>query len=332
MTGQEVKAIQKHWRWHHFNTLQSLTKFARANYTVRGVFQGERAVVDRSRFLVEASLFSQTFGWGYRRRGNVSVSWGLGFSLAGLLQVAIVAPATAEGVALTHTLEGRDRSANLPVLNLAQTADLTEITTIRLEPTETGLTVILETAAGSLSLPTPTLDGDRLQIDIPNARLALPDSQAFQVTDPTAGITAVSVTQLDDNRVRILVIGSETVSLGESSTQDNGAVLRVLATPSETLASGEAPIRLVVTAEKTPEAPQDVPISLTVLTEAELVDGQINSIADIAANTPNFYFTPGDRVFNFYSVRGLGNSSNVLIRDAVREALIDKVPVNIGGY
>jgi iron complex outermembrane receptor protein len=50
--------------------------------------------------------------------------------------------------------------------------------------------------------------------------------------------------------------------------------------------SDEDAINIVVTAEKTPEDPLDVPISLTVLTEDELEDAQINSIRDVAANTP----------------------------------------------
>ncbi|NJO42432.1 MAG: Plug domain-containing protein [Cyanobacteria bacterium RU_5_0] len=80
-----------------------------------------------------------------------------------------------------------------------------------------------------------------------------------------------------------------------------------------------------MTAEKTPEDLLDVPIGLTVLTQDELEDAQINTIRDVAANTPNFYTSVGDRVFNFYSIRGIGNS-NFLIRDSVGFYL-DDVPI-----
>ncbi|MEL7314463.1 MAG: TonB-dependent receptor, partial [Cyanobacteria bacterium J06559_3] len=221
---------------------------------------------------------------------------------------------------------GFDTFATLaPSSLLTQTAEPIEITDVRLETTETGLNIILTTASGPLSLPAPTIDGDSLVSDIPNAQLALPDGQAFEAADPAAGIAAISVTQLDDNLVCIRVVGSETTPVSDIQLQDEGVVLSVSTPAVEPDIAEEGTIRVVVTAEKTPEDPQDVPISLTVLTENELVDGQINSIAEVAANTPNFYLTPGDRVFNFYSLRGIGNANNILARDSV-SFYIDDVP------
>ena len=210
------------------------------------------------------------------------------------------------------------------MLNIAQPANLTEIINVQLEPTETGLNVIFQTAAGSLSLPAPAIDGNSLVTYIPNARLSLPGGQALQAASPVAGIASISVTQLSTDQVRIRVVGTEVAPVGDVRSQDDGFVLSIFTTPAGNIDADDG-IRILVTAEKTPEDSQDVPISLTVLTEDELVDGQINSIAEVAANTPNFYFTPGDRVFNIYSVRGLGNSSNILIRDSV-SFYIDDVP------
>ena len=204
---------------------------------------------------------------------------------------------------------------------IAQSPALTEITRIQLEPTEAGINLIVETTTGPIVLPTPAIDDGTLVVDIPNARLALPDNEPFQADSPTAGIEQISVSQFSAEQVRILVVGTETAPTGAVSARGDSAVLSL----AGTIADGDDTLRLVVTAEKTPEDPLDVPISLTVLTEDELVDGQINSIAEVAANTPNFYFTPGDRVFNLYSVRGLGNSSNILVRDAV-SFYIDDVP------
>ncbi|MEM7065547.1 MAG: TonB-dependent receptor [Cyanobacteria bacterium P01_B01_bin.77] len=88
-------------------------------------------------------------------------------------------------------------------------------------------------------------------------------------------------------------------------------------------------LRIIVTAERTPDTPQDVPISLTVLTEQQLEDGQINSLAGIAQNTPNFFLfpsSPGN--LGRYSIRGIGNS-NFLSRDAVG-FFINDVPYDSG--
>ncbi|MEM8614812.1 MAG: Plug domain-containing protein, partial [Cyanobacteria bacterium P01_H01_bin.105] len=91
-------------------------------------------------------------------------------------------------------------------------------------------------------------------------------------------------------------------------------------------------LRIVVTAEKTPEVVQDVPISLTVLTEDELEDADITSLDGIAGNTPNFssFSATGSRSFAFYSIRGLSNQ-NFGSRDPVA-FYIDDVPYDYGSF
>lgn len=219
--------------------------------------------------------------------------------------------------------------------------NVVEIVGIRLEPSANELNVVLETSTESLTLPTFMVDGNTLTVDITNAVLALPDGQSFQAANPADGIADISAVQVSANQVRVSVVGIDRAPTSAVRSEDGRLVLSLTAPVSESAeaeATGEeaaetAPInaddgstlRLIVTAEKTPESPLDVPISLTVLTEEELLDGQIDSIADVSANVPNFYFTPGDRVFNLYSVRGIGNSSNILVRDAV-SYYIDDVP------
>ena len=53
-------------------------------------------------------------------------------------------------------------------------ASLVQITGVRLEETEAGLQIILETADGELAAPTTTVSGNALIAEIPNAVLALP--------------------------------------------------------------------------------------------------------------------------------------------------------------
>ncbi|MEM9804009.1 MAG: TonB-dependent receptor [Cyanobacteria bacterium P01_D01_bin.56] len=94
----------------------------------------------------------------------------------------------------------------------------------------------------------------------------------------------------------------------------------------------EDTLRIVVTAEKTPEVAQDVPISLTVLTEDELEDADITSLDGIAGNTPNFssFSATGSRSFTFYSIRGLSNQ-NFGSRDPVA-FYVDDVPYDYGSF
>ncbi|MEM8613061.1 MAG: TonB-dependent receptor plug domain-containing protein, partial [Cyanobacteria bacterium P01_H01_bin.105] len=94
----------------------------------------------------------------------------------------------------------------------------------------------------------------------------------------------------------------------------------------------EDTLRIVVTAEKTPEVVQDVPISLTVLTEDELEDADITSLDGIAGNTPNFssFSATGSRSFTFYSIRGLSNQ-NFGSRDPVA-FYVDDIPYDYGSF
>ena len=199
----------------------------------------------------------------------------------------------------------------------AQTSKLIQITGIQLNPTETGLEVILKTSTGQLTRPTPVTNDRTLIFDIPNAKLVLPDGQAFRVDNPSKDIAAVTVTQLDATQVRVTVVGSEDAPT--ATVQSDNGRLRLNISPLTT-----NDIRVLVTAEKRPEDPQNVPISLTVLSLEDLENAQVNSLRDVAANTPNFSTTTGGRAFNFYSIRGLSNS-NVLVRDTV-SFYIDDVP------
>lgn len=104
-------------------------------------------------------------------------------------------------------------------------------------------------------------------------------------------------------------------------------------TASESPEEEKDTLRIVVTAEKRPDNLQDVPVSLTVLTENELEDSQIRTFQEIARNTPNFYFNPVNSAgsyFSFYSIRGIGNA-NFINRDAVG-FYVDDVPYDYGGF
>lgn len=76
---------------------------------------------------------------------------------------------------------------------------------------------------------------------------------------------------------------------------------------------------LVVTADKTEQSPQDIPIGLSVLTTEELQQRRIEDLAKLARQTPNFSFqSTGQSGFNPPVMRGLTSyatafSSSVLM-------------------
>ena len=252
----------------------------------------------------------------------LSNSWHVSYAVAAIA-VAIAQPALAQ-------------EAEEPSLPQAQ-AVITQITEVQLT-TETGLDVILSTADGALKAPSTSVQGNVLMVDIPDATLNLPDGEAFQAIDPIAGIAQVEVSNLSNTIVRVAITGLETPPTTTVRTDPQALVLGIVlgvetaAETAEAPATDEETIRIIITAEKTPEDLQDVPISVTAITADEIEDADITSLEAIARNTPNFSFFPsGDRSFGLYSIRGLSNSSVIANRDPV-DFYLDGVPYGFSAF
>lgn len=218
---------------------------------------------------------------------------------------------------------------------LAQSTTI-QIVGVQLNETETGIEIIFNTTDGQLAIPTPSVVGNALIADIPNAVLSLPEGDDFQSADPAPGITLVTVSSLSNERVRVAITGSEAPPIADISTEPQNLILTISAgEPSETQRAGiedgfdNDAIQIVVTAERAEENIQDVPISVTALTQEDIEDADITSLPEIAANTPNFSVFSGagqDRSFSNYSVRGLGNV-NFFSSDTVG-FYVDDVPID----
>lgn len=218
-----------------------------------------------------------------------------------------------------------------PMANALAQGAPAQITGVRVTATTAGLEIVIESPDGALTTPTITTAGNALIADIPNAVLALPDGEWFQAANPVGGIALVMVSTLPNNQVRIAITGATAPPTAELSLTEQGLVLGVTPELDSVAAPEDEAIQIIVTAQKRPEAAQDVPISITVLSSQELEDAQIDSIQDIANNAPNVFnlpSSPGN--FSFYSIRGLGNS-NFLSRDAVG-FYVDGVPYDSGDF
>ncbi|MEH2245259.1 TonB-dependent receptor domain-containing protein [Nostoc sp.] len=207
------------------------------------------------------------------------------------------------------------------------TPQVIKVTRIKLQKTQSGLEIVLETLQGELSQPTTRVDGNTLIADIENVVLALPDGKNFQSQTPIQGIASVTVTQLDDNKVQVLLTGVENAPIARVRSSDRRLIFSLDSAP-------QADIELIVTAQKRPEDAQDVPISVTVIPRQEIEDAQINSFVGIANQTPNFNFSStssGGTEFNTYSLRGLNNQNFLTVQDSVA-FYIDDVPIDYNGF
>ncbi len=143
-----------------------------------------------------------------------------------------------------------------------------QVTGVEAKPTDKGVEVILQTT-----------DGDKLQItnrsaennfiaDIPNAQLRLPNGNGFTFRSekPSEGITEITVTNLDANTIRVMVIGEKALPTVELFDSDEGLIFGF--TPATTaMQPPQQPTS--ETPQEEPSTPQDEPIELVVTGEQD---------------------------------------------------------------
>ena len=250
----------------------------------------------------------------------------LALGTLGSVCLCLVESAIAESANLVKS-SANNRSISVPRLKdfdrpyadvktwLAQT-DPVQIVRVQVKPLDQGLELRLETATGQSFQPQFVRQGNAIVAELENAVLALPEGQSFQANQPISGIAQVSVRQKTQTTIQIQITGTQDAPAASIVPGKSGLVLAVTPVEPEE--------EVVVTAEKRPENSQNVPISRTTFTRQQIEDGDVTSVRDVAAQTPNFFTSVGDRSFNFQTIRGLGNN-NYLVRDSIGFYL-DDVP------
>jgi iron complex outermembrane recepter protein len=184
--------------------------------------------------------------------------------------IAIAQPVYAD-YADSRVIERPTTTVKEWLTQIAQTSTA-QITNIQLQPTETGLELIL-VSSEQLQPSSSAIVGNALILDIPKAALVLPNKDEFQIANPVEGITLLTVVPRAEG-VRITVTGLNTPPKVDPRLEAERLVLSVSTTAVEATEVTEDEI--IVTAERTPENVQDVPISITVLTEDAIEDANIN--------------------------------------------------------
>ncbi|NCJ05935.1 TonB-dependent siderophore receptor [Synechococcales cyanobacterium C] len=227
---------------------------------------------------------------------------------------------------------------------------LTQVTDVQVNPTDTGVEVILETAEGQLAAPITSVVGNALIADIPNAVLALPEGEEFTAASPAEGIALVSVTPRGDG-IRVAITGTDAPPVAQVRTAAQGLVLAVTLGEPGGVTEDDA-IQVVVTGEqdegynpssasvgtRTNTPLRDIPQSIQVIPRQLLEDQQVNTLREALRNVPGagqgttsprtFFDVPLIRGFNIVSNtsrNGLPDlTSRVLGYDA---AIIDQIEV-----
>jgi iron complex outermembrane recepter protein len=222
------------------------------------------------------------------------------------------------------------------------------ITGVRINQTQGGIEVILETKEAEKLQPNSRSEGNNFIIDIPNAQLRLENENIFRQEKPIVGITVVEVINTQANGIRLTVTGEAALPKVELFDGDEGLIFGVTpattatqtpepekptseAKPEQPSADNQEPIELVVTGEqdgyRVPEAStatktdtplRDVPQAIQVIPRQVLQDQQVRRLNDALRNAPGVTPDNSERsAFEGFTIRGFSNRN--IIRNGLRD-------------
>ncbi|NJO51029.1 MAG: AMIN domain-containing protein, partial [Leptolyngbyaceae cyanobacterium RM2_2_4] len=171
-------------------------------------------------------------------------------------------------------------------------AAIVQITDVRVEATEAGLAIVLETEGGAIEVPATSTIGNALIADIPNARIA---DEVFE-SNPAEGIALVEVIGLPGDRVRVAITGADAPPTA-TVRSDGGALVFGVAVGT-VAADEEEAIEIVVTgdedegynpsstttATRTDTPLRDVPASIQVIPQEVIEDQGVTRLQDAVRN------------------------------------------------
>jgi iron complex outermembrane receptor protein len=130
----------------------------------------------------------------------------------GLLLVvmgSLVKPAYAEKLEEIPHFQNRALYSSSTEQLLAQKNTVNNITGVKVNPTDKGIEVILESANAENLQPQNISQANNFIVDIPNTNLVLKEGKNFNLSNPANGIVSVSVNQINNNTTRLIVTGKD---------------------------------------------------------------------------------------------------------------------------
>ncbi|GAA6615707.1 TonB-dependent siderophore receptor [Scytonema sp. NUACC26] len=151
------------------------------------------------------------------------------------------------------------------------------ITSVKANATNKGVEIVLETTQGTRLQVTNRSTDNNFIVDVSGGQLRLPSGDAFTFRSekPLAGITEITVTNIDANTVRVTVVGEKALPTVELFDDNAGLVFAVASAATatqppqqpQTSQTEEKPAS--ETPQNTPSAQQDEPIELVVTGEQD---------------------------------------------------------------
>jgi iron complex outermembrane recepter protein len=201
------------------------------------------------------------------------------------------------------------------------------VTGVKLDRTESGIQLILETETGVSLTPVVREDGNTLVAEITNAVLALPGGETFRSENPFAGIATISVTQSSATTIRVSVVGSNAIpSLQVQPGAGTTLVIRPERDSEETSSELSEEEEITVTAEaqrdyRVPNATtgtrtdtplRDIPRSIQVVPQQVLQDQQVTRLDEALRNVSGVTGSSVEGSGFRFGIRGF-DRANVLL-------------------
>lgn len=138
-------------------------------------------------------------------------------------------------------------------------AAATQVTEVKLSPTNGGLNVVLETSSGDRPQIFTSSRGKSLVADIVNIQLRLTQGNSFRQNNPAAGIASVVITQLDPNSIRMVVTGTTSTPRSQPAQRNTQGISISISPGAGTALSQATPLAPATnTPELEPASPEGV--------------------------------------------------------------------------
>ncbi|MEH2286530.1 TonB-dependent receptor [Nostoc sp.] len=210
----------------------------------------------------------------------------------------------------------RGFSTNAADLLAQGNVGVTEVTGVKVNSTSTGIEVILQTSQAQALQVVNKSNANSFIADIPNAQLRLLLGNSFRQEKPIAGISQITVTNIDAKTVRLTVVGEKALPTVELFDDNVGLVFGIGSQATATSpqqppqtqqpenqtqpkpsAESDKPIELVVTGEqdgyRVPDAStatrtdtplRDIPASIQIVPRQVLQDQKAVRLQDAVQN------------------------------------------------
>lgn len=163
-----------------------------------------------------------------------------------------------------------------------------QVTGVSVTPTNSGMTLILETESGDRPQIFVIEQDNELVADLIDTRLRLPQEGGFRQDNPSPGIASVVVTPLDSNSTRIIVTGLTGAPSGEVFQQDPRGIVFNYQAPPGNYASPPPPAPTPMTPAPVAQPPvTQPPVAQSPATQPPVAQVPLRSNPDVLVPNPS---------------------------------------------